>query len=103
MLSVLVELIGGLFGGVGYSDTLNTRKIDRNIERLNECDWFKKVYEDKKYHRLFFVNKRVRHYLQSTVRIRRIIRSDKAQKKLLLLLDKEIKSVLPSTKNKDAN
>jgi len=103
MFSMVVELIGGLFSGVGYSDTLNTRKIDRNIERLNECDWFKKVYEDKKYHRLFFVNKRVRHYLQSTVRVRRIIRSKKAQKKLVLFLDKEIESRFLSSTNNEAN
>lgn len=92
MFSMVFELIAGLFGSVGYSDTLNTRKIDRNIEQLNEYDWFKKVYEDKKYHRLFFVNKRIRYYLQSTVRVRRIIRRKEAQKKLLLFLDKEIKS-----------
>lgn len=92
MFSVLFELIAGLFGGVGYSDALNTKKIDRNIERLNEYDWFKRLYEDKKYHRLFFVNKRIRRYLQSTIRVRRIIRRKEAQKKLLLFLEKEIKS-----------
>ena len=42
MLSFLFELIAGLFGSVGYSDTLNTKKIDQNIESLNQHDWFKK-------------------------------------------------------------
>jgi len=51
MLSFLIELIAGLFG---YSDTLNRKKIDQNIEQLNQHDWFKKIYEDEKYHRLFF-------------------------------------------------
>ena len=92
MLSFLFELIAGLFGSVGYSDTLNTKKIDQNIERLNQYDWFKKIYEDEKYHRLFFVNKHVRRYLQSTIRVRKIIRSKEARRKLLYLLDKEIKS-----------
>jgi hypothetical protein len=89
MLSFLIELIAGLFG---YSDTLNTKKIDQNIERLNQYDWFKNIYEDEKYHRLFFVNKHVRRYLQSTTRVRKIIRSKEAQRKLLFLLDKQIKS-----------
>jgi hypothetical protein len=80
MLSFLIELIAGLFG---YSDTLNTKKIDRNIEQLNQHDWFKNIYEDEKYHRLFFVNKHVRRYLQSTIRVRKIIRSkEEAQRKL---------------------
>lgn len=92
MLSLLFDLIAGLFGSIGYSDTLNTKKIDQNIERLNQYDWFKKIYKDQRYHRLFFVNKHVRRYLQSTIRIRKIIRSKEAQRKLLFLLDKEIKS-----------
>jgi hypothetical protein len=89
MLSFLIELIAGLFG---YSDTLNTKKIDQNIEQLNQHDWFKNIYEDERYHRLFFVNKHVRRYLQSTIRVRKIIRSKEAQRKLLFLLDKQIKS-----------
>ena len=92
MLSLLFELIAGLFGSVGYSDALNTKKIDQNIERLNQYDWFKKIYEDVRYHRLFFVNKHVRRYLHSTIRVRKIIRSIEAQRKLLFLLDKQIKS-----------
>ncbi|WP_026575666.1 hypothetical protein [Bacillus sp. UNC438CL73TsuS30] len=89
MLSFLIELIAGLFG---YSDTLNTKKIDQNIELLNQHDWFKNIYEEERYHRLFFVNKHVRRYLQSTIRVRKIIRSKQAQRKLLVLLDKQIKS-----------
>lgn len=92
MFSMLFELIAGLLGGVGYSDDSNIKKIDRNIERLNEYDWFKKIYKDEKYHRLFFVNKRIRRYLQSTIRVRKIIRRKEAQKKFVLFLDKEIQS-----------
>ena len=92
MLSLLFELIAELFGSVGYSDALNTKKIDQNIERLNQYDWFKEIYEDDRYHRLFFVNKHVRRYLQSTIRVRKMIRSKEAQRKLLFLLDKQIKS-----------
>ena len=92
MFSFIFELIAGLFGDIGYSDTLNTEKIDQNIERLNQHDWFKKIYEDEKYHRLFFVNKRIRGYLQSTIRVRKIIRSKEAQRKLLLLIEQQIKS-----------
>jgi len=92
MVSLLIEIIAGLFGSVGYGDTLNTKKIEQNIELLNQYDWFKKIYEDERYHRLFFVNKHVRRYLQSTIRVRKIIRSKEVQGKLLFLLDKEIKS-----------
>ncbi|MGM0922633.1 MAG: hypothetical protein ACQEWW_15680 [Bacillota bacterium] len=92
MFSFIFELIAGLFGSIGYSDTLNTKKIDQNIERLNQHDWFKKIYEDEKYHRLFFVNKRLRSYLQSTISVRKIIRSKEEQRKLLLIIEKQIKS-----------
>ena len=92
MFSFIFELIAGLFGSIGFGDTLNTKKIDQNIERLNQHDWFKKIYEDEKYHRLFFVNKHIRRYLQSTIRVRKIIRSKEAQRKLLLIIEKQIKS-----------
>lgn len=92
MFSFLIELIAGLFGSFGYGDTLNTKKIDQNIESLNQYDWFKNIYEDERYHHLFFVNKHVRRYLQSTIRVRKIISSKKAQRKLLFFLDKQIKS-----------
>ncbi|MGE7920824.1 hypothetical protein ACQKM9_18080 [Viridibacillus sp. NPDC093762] len=88
----MLEFIAGLFGGIGYSGSLNTKKIDQNIELLKQHDWFKNIYEDERYHRLFFVSKKVRRYLQSTIRVRKIIRSKEAQKKLLLFLNKQIKA-----------
>ncbi|WP_409291225.1 hypothetical protein [Peribacillus sp. SCS-37] len=91
MLSFLFELIAGLFGSVGYSDTLNTKRIDQNIERLNQHDWFKDIYEDEKYHRLFFVNRNVRQYLQSTMRVKRIIKREKSQREFLIFLNKQVK------------
>ncbi|MFF3102279.1 hypothetical protein [Viridibacillus arvi] len=75
---ILLEFIAGLFGSIGYSETLNTKKIDQNIDQLKQYDWFKNIYEDERYHRLFFVSKKVRRYLESTIRVRKIIRSKEA-------------------------
>jgi len=86
------RLIAGLFGGIGYGDTLNTRKIDRNIERLNQHEWFKKIYEDEKYHRLFFVNRKVRSYLQSTIRVNKMVRNIGTQERLVGFLNKQLTS-----------
>ncbi|WP_342603847.1 hypothetical protein [Peribacillus sp. FSL E2-0159] len=46
-------LLGILSAGFG-DNSLDTRKIDRNIEMLKNHTWFKDIYEDEKYHRLFF-------------------------------------------------
>mgnify|MGYP001071505366 CR=1 FL=1 len=47
-----------LFGLVGVSTgALNTKKIDSNIELLKQQEWFKKIYTDEKYHRLFITNR----------------------------------------------
>jgi hypothetical protein len=89
MINFLFDLLGELFDG--NSSGLDTRKIDRNIELLKQQGWFKKLYEEEKYHRLFFTNKNVRGYLQSTMRVKKIIRNNQAQRKLILLLDKHIK------------
>lgn len=71
---------------------MDTKKIDKNIELLKQQGWFKKIYDDEKYHRLFITNRHVRAYLQSSTRIKKIMRSEEAQRKLLLLLDKQLKS-----------
>lgn len=85
-----MDIIAGLLDGSSFDNSLDTRKIDRNIERLKELDWFKTIYDEEKYHRLFFVNRHVRGYLQSTIRVNKIIRSKKAQIKLMRLLDNQI-------------
>ncbi|WP_223596771.1 hypothetical protein [Neobacillus bataviensis] len=88
MINFLFELLGlALDGG---STGLDTRKIDRNIERLKQQGWFKSIYEDEKYHRLFFTNRHIRAYLQSNFRVNKIISNEKAQKKLLNLLDEQL-------------
>ena len=71
---------------------LDTRKIDKNIELLKQQSWFKRIYEVEKYRRLFITNRRVRAYVQSTYRVKKIICSKEAQRKLLILIDKQLKS-----------
>lgn len=90
MLHFLLHLLEGLFVSPGWDTSLNTRKIDQNIDLLKGHGWFKQLYEDERYHRLFFVNRHVRRYLQSTLRVKRIINHPKAQQKFLLFLDKQI-------------
>ena len=92
MFSVAMELVSALFSSAGAGDSLDTKKVDRNIKRLNQYNWFNEIYKDERYHRLFFVNKRIRRYLQSSIRIRKIIHSEKAREKLLFLLNKLINS-----------
>jgi hypothetical protein len=91
MISFLYGIFEALFQSTGYGSGLNTKKIDKNIELLKEQDWFKELYAAEMYHRLFFVNKHVRGYLQSSYRVKRIIHNQEARKKFILLLDKQIK------------
>ena len=89
MLDFLFDFLSGMVGV--STGALNTRKIDKNIEQLKQQEWFKKIYEDEKYHRLFFTNRHVRAYLQSSTRVKKIIRSNEAQRKLMSILDKQLK------------
>ncbi|PLS08623.1 hypothetical protein CVD27_02755 [Neobacillus cucumis] len=85
----MFDLLGPFFAG--SSTVLNTKKIDKNIEILKHQDWFKRIYEDEKYHKLFFTNKYVRAYLQSNFRVKKIVRNEKNQKKFLNLLDIQLR------------
>jgi hypothetical protein len=62
---MLFEIIAGLLGSIGQDDSLNTKKIDKHIEELRNYNWFNELYEDEKYHRLFFVNKQVRKFISN--------------------------------------
>ena len=87
MLDLLLGILSAAFG----DNSLDTRKIDRNIEMLKNHTWFKDIYEDEKYHRLFCVNRNVRQYLQKTMRVKRIIKRGKSQRVFLVFLNKQLK------------
>ena len=66
---------------------LNTKKIGRNIEKLRLLSWFNELYEDEKHHSSFFINLRVRKYLESSIRISRLKNNEREQKKFIQLLE----------------
>ncbi|MGE7624863.1 hypothetical protein ACQKMD_17985 [Viridibacillus sp. NPDC096237] len=90
----MLEFILGFFsaGIYGDSNSLDTQKIDRNIEMLKNYTWFKNIYDDEKYYRVFFVNRKVRRYLQSSIRVKRIVKKEKAQKRLINFLNKQLQN-----------
>lgn len=89
MLDFFLELLTGIFGL--SSETLNTQKIDKNIEKLRSNSWFEQIYQDETYHRLFFVSRKVRGYLQSSRRVNRIMTTEKARSSFIQLLESCVK------------
>ncbi|WP_374966489.1 hypothetical protein [Lysinibacillus sp. RS5] len=72
MLDFVSDLLSGiLFNG---STTLDTNKIDKNIEKLQHYNWFNEIYHDDKYRKLFFANRNVRNYLQNNFRVKKLLR-----------------------------
>ncbi|MFJ7405041.1 MULTISPECIES: hypothetical protein [unclassified Lysinibacillus] len=72
------------------SIALDTRKIDRNIELLKNEFWFKDIYNEEKYRKLFFVNRKVRGYLQNNYRVKRMIKKKKIQNAFIAFLNKQL-------------
>lgn len=87
---MLFEVIAVLLGSIGQDDSLDTRKIDKHIEELKKHKWFREIYSDEKYHRLFFTNRRVRKFLQSRLLTKRMINNSNAQNSFKSLLDKQL-------------
>lgn len=69
--------------------SLNTKKIGSNIEKLKQFPWFMNLYEDERYRRSFFANKKIRTYLQSSFRVNNLIKNEKAQKSFASLLERQ--------------
>ncbi|CEG25582.1 hypothetical protein [Bacillus sp. B-jedd] len=92
LLEFLVTFLADIFAaiGIGYGSGLNTKKIDAHIELLEKEEWFRKLYNDEKYRRLFFANKNVRGYLQNKYRVNRLIENRQAQEKFINLLEKQL-------------
>lgn len=87
---ILISLPAGGLSPFGEKTTLNTKKIDSNIEKLKQLSWFKSLYQDEKYRPSFFLNRKVRGYLQSSIRVNRMIKSEYAQKRFIALLEKQV-------------
>jgi hypothetical protein len=53
----MFDFLLGLLAVANGDQSLDTKKIDRNIETLKKHRWFKELFDDERYHRLFFVNR----------------------------------------------
>lgn len=91
---VIINLIGILISVSASinifnpSTSLNTRKIDKNIEELRQLEWFNDLYENERHHKSFFINLKVRKYLESSIRVSRLKSNEREQKKFSQLLEK---------------
>ncbi|WP_409368480.1 hypothetical protein [Lysinibacillus sp. 38-6] len=85
---MLEDFLAGLIPN--GSIALDTRKIDRNIELLNQDSWFRDIYDEEKYRKLFFVNRNVRAYLQNTHRVKKIIEKEKDRNKFITFLNEQL-------------
>ena len=86
----LIGIIMSLFTSTNLRSStnsfLNTRKIDKNIKKLRELEWFNSLYESERHHKSFFMNLKVRKYLQSNILVSRLKNNKNEQKKFMQLL-----------------
>ena len=87
---LIISLPDGGISPFGGNTVLNTKKIDCNIEKLKQLSWFSNLYENEKYRPSFFANRKVRGYLQSSIRVNRIMKNEYAQKRFIALLEKQV-------------
>lgn len=87
MISALIE---GLIGSISLSTGLHTKKIDANIRYLQQYEWFRIIYEDEKYRKLFITNYKVRSHLQSKLRVRLLVKNKNVQRRFLKLVEEQM-------------
>lgn len=90
VLISIVSIVSPVFPFVG-DKSLNSKKIDANIKKLSQIDWFKEIYESEKYRHLFFGNRNVRKYLSNNLRVNQLIRQQNQQEKFIQFLNKQLK------------
>lgn len=92
LLGILLTIISSIISGVNFFDLsggkgLNTEKIEKNIEKLKGYSWFNEVYKMEEHQRSFYVSLKIRKYLQSSMRVNRLIRCEKERVKFILMLE----------------
>ena len=87
LIAILLSLISSIDLVSDGRAGLKTEKIEKNIKKLKQFPWFEELYENEQHHRSFFVNLKVRKYLESSLRVSRLIRSKSEQAKFILLLE----------------
>ncbi|WP_255473242.1 hypothetical protein [Rummeliibacillus sp. SL167] len=90
VLISIVSIVSPVFPFAG-DKSLNSKKIDANIKKLSQIDWFKEIYESEKYRHLFFENRNVRKYLSNNLRVNQLIRQQNQQEKFIQFLNKQLK------------
>lgn len=88
MITEIIEITAELLYG-DKRDPLNSKKADKHIEELRKHPWFTELFEDKRYHHLFFGNRRVRKFLRSKHRTTKLINNVNAQGTFISFLDKQ--------------
>lgn len=90
VLISIVSIVSPVFPFAG-DKSLNSKKIDANIKKLSQIDWFKEIYESEKYRHLFFGNRNVRKYLSNNLRVNQLIKRQNQQEKFIQFLNKQLK------------
>ncbi|UPO90268.1 hypothetical protein [Niallia sp. Man26] len=89
-LSYIIDLIIAMMGSMSNQRTLDTRRVDSHIEKLNQLVWFQQLFAEEKYRKLFITNYKIRQYLDSPFRVKRLENSTKTQERFLKLLNKQL-------------
>ena len=86
MISAVIE---ALIGSISLSTGLHTKRLMLTYFTCKEYEWFRIIYEDEKYRKLFITNYKVRSYLQSKLRVRLLVKI-KCTTKILKLVEEQI-------------
>lgn len=69
----------------------NDMKLKHHIAKLSEFEWFRKLYEDTKYTRLIWNNRKNKKFILSSTNMEALINSEKKQKEFVRLVHDEYK------------
>jgi len=91
---MIEELLSG-FIPLG-NRALNTQKINKNIEKLSSHDWFKELYNNETYRKVFLFNRVIRRYLESDRKVDKLVHNLKKREQFLKLLHEQMTAAKPN-------
>lgn len=98
MLKFIASAVGGVLllkaGGTIESYLASPSKLNSNLQKLDEEQWFRKLREDYRYNHIIEHNGKIRKYLSDDKNVGLLLVDPEEQQKFTALVQEELEALL---------
>jgi len=97
-----LEFIYGLIGETFLYFFIPKSKLEKNVDKLKQKDWFVTLEKDYRYNYIIWNNRKIKRYLIKSSNLENLIENEQVQKKFTELIKQEHLKFITSKNIKDS-